>query len=77
MGKLHNMNNKAAFHALLHPLDTEKQTLGCRHTNPDICAKHHMPKVCAFARPDKMCLAPPVSWPKQFQKLKLGKGKAK
>jgi hypothetical protein len=63
------MNNKAAFHAPLNDLDTEKETYGCRHTNPDICAKHHMPKVCAFARGDNICLAPPISRPKQFQKL--------
>ena len=64
------MNNKAAFHAPLNKLDTEKQTYGCRHTNPDICAKHYMPNICAFARSDKVCLCPPVSWPKQYQKLK-------
>lgn len=69
------MRNDKAFHAPLHPQDTEEQTFGCRHTNPDICSKYHMPKVCAFARADKMCLAPPISWPKQFQKLKQGKAK--
>ena len=71
------MKNEKAFHAPLHPLDTEKQTFGCRHTNPDICAKHHMPNVCAFARADKLCLAPPTSWPRQFQKLKAAKAKTK
>jgi hypothetical protein len=71
------MRNDKAFHAPLHPLDTEKQTYGCRHTNPDICAKNQMLKVCAFARADKICLAPPQSWPKQFQKLKQGTGKSK
>ena len=25
-----------AFHKPLDPKDTEKQTVGCRHTNPDI-----------------------------------------
>ena len=67
------MRNDKAFHAPLHSQDTDKQTFGCRHTNPDICSKYHMPKVCAFARPDKLCLAPPTSWPKQFHKLKQGK----
>lgn len=57
------------FHAPLLPGDTERQTVGCRHTNPDICAKNAMPSVCAFARPDGMCLAPPASWPKQYRKL--------
>ena len=71
------MNNKKAFHAPLHPLDTEKQTQGCRHTNPDICGRHSMPEVCAFVRADKICLAPPASWPKQFRKLKHAKPKVK
>ena len=61
------------FHEALVDGDTEKQTVGCRHTNPAICAKNAMPSVCAFARADGMCLAPPASWSKQFQKLsKLG-----
>jgi len=71
------MDNKKAFHAPLHPLDTEKQTEGCRHTNPNFCAKNLLPRVCAFARADKMCLAPPMSWPKQFQKLKHAEAKSK
>jgi hypothetical protein len=71
------MDNQKAFHAPLHPLDTEKQTRGCRHTNPDACAKNRMPKVCAFVRADTLCLAPPQSWPRQFQKLKHGEAKAK
>lgn len=70
------MNNKQAFHAPLHPVDTEKQTKGCRHTNPNICAKNGLPKVCALVREDKICYAPPQSWPKQFQKLKDGKAKS-
>ena len=57
------------FHQPLEPKDTDTQTVGCRHTNPDICAKHSMPSVCAFVRSDGMCLAPPKSWPKQFKKL--------
>jgi len=64
------MRNPAAFHAPLNPKDTEKQTVGCRHTNPDICAKNGIPKVCALVRADKTCYAPPMTWPKQFQKLK-------
>ena len=57
------------FHEPFVDGDTEKQTVGCRHTNPVICAKNPMPSVCAFARADGMCLAPPASWPKQFHKL--------
>jgi len=71
------MRNEQAFHAPLHPVDTEKQTKGCRHTNPDICAKHSIPAVCAFVRSDNMCFAPPTSWPKQFQTLKGQKKSAK
>jgi len=58
-----------AFHHPLRPGDTETQTVGCRHTNPDICAKNQMPKVCAFARADGVCTAPPASWRKQFRRL--------
>lgn len=55
--------------------DTESRTVGCRHTNPDICAKHSLEAVCAFARSDGICVAPPASWPKQFRKLKsVGRG---
>jgi len=63
------MRNEASFHAPLHPKDTEKQTVGCRHTNPDICAKNRIPNKCAFVTADGMCYAPPQSWPKQFKKL--------
>jgi len=62
--------NKNAFHAPLHEIDSEKQTYGCRHTNPSICARHSLPTVCAFAREDNICLAPSLSWPKQYKKLK-------
>ena len=64
------MKQQDAFHQPLHPEDTETQTLGCRHTNPIICSRHSLPTVCAFVRDDKMCLAPPKSWPKQYAKLK-------
>jgi hypothetical protein len=64
------MKKSNAFHAPLHPIDTEEQTYGCRHTNPIICGKNKMPDICAFARSDGICLAPPRSWLKQYQKLK-------
>ena len=32
-----------------------------------------MPKKCAFVNADGMCFAPPASWAKQFEKLKLAK----
>ena len=57
------------FHEPLEPGDSATQTIGCRHTNPDICAKNAMPSVCALVRADGICLAPPKSWPKQHEKL--------
>ena len=62
-----------AFHEPLKPKDTAAQTDGCRHTNPSICGSHQLPTVCAFARKDGMCLKPPRSWAKQFEKLKAEK----
>jgi len=44
--------------------------VGCRHTNPDICAKVDLPALCAFARPDGICLAPSAKWPKQYDLLR-------
>ena len=57
------------FHKPLEDLDTTEQTVGCRRNTPDNCAKHSMQSVCAFVRPDGMCLTPPMSWPKQHAKL--------
>jgi hypothetical protein len=57
------------FHAPLKPEDSETQTEGCRHTNPDICSSHSVPKLCAFVRADGMCFKPPTSWPKQYRAL--------
>ena len=71
------MRSPNTFHDPLHPLDSEKQTFGCRHTNSDICAKNGLPKVCALVRADKLCSSPPVSWPKQFKKLKASSAKPK
>ena len=36
-----------------------------------------MPKVCAFARADVMCLKPPIPWPKQFRVLSGSAGTVK
>ncbi len=65
------MNKKiqVSFHAPLNVLDTEVSTYGCRHTNPDICAKHSLAGICAFVRSDQFCKSPPGSWPRQFRKL--------
>ena len=65
-------DNSKAFHAALVEGDSPDRTVGCRHTNPDICAKNHLQGVCAFVRSDGMCLAPPASWKRQFAKLSGG-----
>ncbi len=64
------MKQKSSFHAPLHPLDTENQTYGCRHTNPEICSKNELPGVCAFVRQDNICTAPPLTWPRVFRERK-------
>lgn len=64
-----NVRQAERFHLPLGAGDTATQTEGCRHTNPDICAKNAMPSVCAFVRSDGVCCAPPASWLKQFRKL--------
>jgi hypothetical protein len=62
------------FHAPLKPRDTVSQTEGCRHTNPSICGSNQLPNVCAFVREDGICLKPPLSWAKQYEKLKNSSG---
>ena len=65
------MRQADRFHLPLQNGETEKQTVGCRHTNPDACAKHSLPGVCAFVCGDGICREPPKkSWPKQYLKLK-------
>jgi len=50
--------------------DTELQTVGCRHSNPNICRNNATPGKCAFVRQDGICLLPPQSWKKIFTELK-------
>ena len=52
--------------------DSLEQTLGCRHSSPDICKNNSTPDKCAFVRDDNMCFMPPRSWPKLFETLKAG-----
>lgn len=49
--------------------ESELVTVGCRHSNPDICAKNSMPGVCAFVSREKLCHSPPASWKKLYKKL--------
>lgn len=57
----------------LNPIDTETQTFGCRHTNPNICNSCYMDNVCAFVRDDRICKKPSAAWKKFFKKLKESK----
>jgi hypothetical protein len=61
---------QGVFHQPLRAKDTATQTEGCRATNPDICARHSQPKVCAFVRADGICLKPSTAWAKQYAHLK-------
>ena len=54
----------------LHKEDTETQTFGCRHTNPDICSNNSLPGICAFTSDDYICKRPPRSWKRIFEELK-------
>jgi len=60
---------RVPFGSPLRPDDTENQTFGCRHTNPDICGFNSMEGKCAFVKDDGICLKPSQSWRKQFAKL--------
>jgi len=63
------MTSDGPFWRPPHASDTPTQTVGCRHTNPDFCRSNRLRTVCAFVRRDGMCLQPPRSWAKQFDRL--------
>jgi hypothetical protein len=56
----------------LSEFDTELQTLGCRHSNPNVCKNNSTEGKCAFVRDDNICLLVPSSWRKIFMELKFG-----
>jgi hypothetical protein len=59
-------------HPGLAPLvegDTETQTVGCRHSNPNVCRNNGLAGRCAFVRDDNICLEPPRSWKKLYAEL--------
>jgi hypothetical protein len=64
------MRNSQIFDEPLQSSDSETQTVGCRHTNPEICAKNSIQGKCAFTSKDNICKTPPASWPKKYMKLK-------
>lgn len=57
----------------LNELDTELQTYGCHHSNPDICSSNSLDKICAFVNSNCICKLPPRSWKKIYQKLREGR----
>ena len=65
------MNSSLVIHPSdpLKPQDSPHQTFGCRHRNPHNCVSHSMENVCAFVRADNICLKPPTTWAKQYEKL--------
>lgn len=52
----------------LNKLDSEKQTYGCRHKDPEFC-KFIDTDECAFKRIDETCKKPSSSWKKLFKSL--------
>ncbi len=61
---------KEAYEVPLAECDTEDKTLGCRHTNPDICKYADVENVCAFVREDVMCMKPGRKWKNKYKELK-------
>jgi len=57
--------------APLNPQDSPCQTYGCRHQNPNNCQNNSMENVCAYVRDDNICLKPPTTWAKQYEKLQV------
>jgi len=49
--------------------ESEAITIGCRHSNPDICSRHSIKGVCAFVSKDNYCNKPPVTWKKLYKQL--------
>lgn len=58
------------LHAPLSKDDTEKQTYGCRQSNPDICGYCYLDNICAFSSKDKICKHPSSKWKKIYNELK-------
>jgi len=62
-------NIQVGFSEPLHREDSEVQTYGCRHTNPDICKFNRMEDICAFASDDRICKNPSRAWKKKYNEL--------
>lgn len=57
------------FSEPLNDGDTENTTLGCRHTNPDICGSNGIAGICAFESEDGICIKPSRAWRKKYNQL--------
>ena len=55
----------------LKPQDSPHQTYGCRCQKPNNCMNNSMENICAFVRANNICLKPPQSWAKQYEKLRV------
>lgn len=64
-----------SFDHELFDVDSENQTWGCRHTNPDICGSNSLIGTCAFVNDDHICRKPSKAWKKQYVKLLALSGK--
>jgi hypothetical protein len=62
---------KSRYHDPLDHRDNVKATYGCRHSNPEICGNNALQGKCAFVREDNICMVPPSTWKRQFEKLTL------
>ncbi len=54
----------------LHEQDTEKNTFGCKHSNPESCRYNDQVGICAFVDPKNICKKPPRSWAETYRYLK-------
>jgi len=57
------------FDSALNNADTETQTFGCRHSNPEICGNNSIVNICAFCSDDHICKKPSRAWKKQYKLL--------
>lgn len=50
--------------------DSELQTHGCRHKDPEFCKHIDNKDLCAFVRKDEICKKPSTSWKRNYYSLK-------
>ena len=64
-------NNNVQHKNCITKYDTEYQTFGCKHSNPDICGNNGIENICAFASKDNICKRPSRTWKKQYEQIKM------